>query len=118
MINHEPLTNALNSAITGVTSNIQPNTNGLYFVEELVSFRNVYIVRAEKAGWAMDTVVCDAPEKCFQYHIGSDIITAYKVRDDAHIVEIMNQTEQPNMTLEEFTANRDKWMRMVTEPRK
>jgi len=114
MIDHKTLTNVLNSAISGVPIS---NVDDLYFVEELVTFRNVYIVRAECAEYASDTVVCDEPLSCFQKHIGTDIITAYKVRNDAHIVEIMNQTEQPDMTLESFTANRDKWMRIVTEPK-
>jgi hypothetical protein len=32
------------------------------------------------------------------------------VKEDADIVKIMQSTEQPGMTLEQFTDSRDKWL--------
>lgn len=92
---------------------ITPQHTDLYAVEEIVVFRNVYLVRAEDADQATDKVKDSFSTSYFQRHISSAPSHAYKIDSDADIVKIMQSTEQPDMTLEEFTMSRDKWLTNV-----
>lgn len=93
------------------TSQVTPTHENLFAVEEIVTFRNVYLVRAASASNAMDSVALDEVDSGFQQHVFSHPSHAYQIKEDADIVRIMNSTEQPTITLEEFTARRDSWLK-------
>jgi len=92
------------------TSPIFPNHANLFAVEEIVTFRNIYLVRASDAEQAVERVI-DEDLTYFQQHISSVPFSVAEAVTDAHIVSILNSTEQPNMTLEEFTINRNEWLK-------
>ena len=74
----------------------------VFAVETVSSFRHVYFVKAESAEHAMDEVVCnDGNLNYFQSHLGEHIVRASAV-DNAGMVELVRETEQPDMTLEEW----------------
>jgi hypothetical protein len=97
-------------------SPITPGHDNLYAVEEIVVFRNVTLVRANSAVEAADRAQVECSGRYFQLHLGTNLSHAYPIKEDADIVQIMQSTEQPDMTLEKFTKGRDKWLdQMIVE---
>jgi hypothetical protein len=89
---------------------LTPGHENLYAVEEIVVFRNVTLVRADNAEQAAQRATDACTGTYFQKHIGTNVSNVYSVKEDADIVKIMQSTEQPDMTLEQFTGGRDKWL--------
>jgi len=80
----------------------------IYAVETVSIFRHVYFVKAENAEHAADEVVCnDGNLNYFQKHITEDVVRSYKV-SNADMVELIRETEQPEMTLEKLETG--KWL--------
>lgn len=78
----------------------------LYAVEEISTFRNMYLVRALSAEEAIDRVETDGEDFEFlQTHVGSHYPVAWGVHTDNDIVNIYRMTENPNMTPESFARN-------------
>jgi bifunctional DNA-binding transcriptional regulator/antitoxin component of YhaV-PrlF toxin-antitoxin module len=78
----------------------------VYAVETVTSFRNVYFVKAESAEHAADEVVMDehlGELSYVQHHIAENVSFVRQV-SNADIVEIIQQTEQPGMTLEKLES--------------
>jgi hypothetical protein len=82
----------------------------VFAVETVSTFRHVYFVKAESAEHAMDEVVCNDGDvrnesqgylNYFQSHLGEHIVRASEV-DNAGMVELVRETEQPEMTLEKW----------------
>ena len=72
-----------------------------FAVETVSSFRHVYFVECESEEHALDTVAMEEAEHYFQHHLGEHVITAREV-DKSDMVKIIRETEQPDLTLEEF----------------
>lgn len=89
---------------------LTPGHDNLYAVEEIVTFRNVYLVRAADGSQAAERVL-DEDLTYFQQHVSSVPYLVAAIRTDNDIVGVLCSTEQPDMTLEEFTINRDKWLK-------
>jgi hypothetical protein len=89
---------------------LTPSHENLYAVEEIVVFRNVTLVRADSAEHAAQRAQDECPINYFQRQVGTNVSNVYSVKEDADIVKIMQSTEQPGMTLEQFTDSRDKWL--------
>lgn len=80
----------------------------VFAVEVLSSFRLVYFVKAESAEHAMDEVTCDGNElNYFQQSLDTTVINGYEA-DDATVYRLIRETEQPDLTREEF--NEGKWL--------
>jgi len=95
---------------------IAPSHENLFAVEEIVTFRNVTLVRADNANDAYARAVEACSSSYFQRHLGTLLLNTYPVREDADIVQIMQSTEQEDMTLEKFTIDRDLWLdQMIIE---
>ena len=78
----------------------------LFAVDAVCTFREVYFVKAESAEHAADMVVMNDHLGTMPYvqrHIGHDISFVREV-SNADIVEILQQTEQPGMTLEKLES--------------
>lgn len=88
-----------------------PSHENLYAVEEIVVFRNVTLVRADSAAAAADRVQTEQSSSYFQLHVGTNVSNTYPIREDADIVKTMQSTEQPTITLEQFTIQRDLWLK-------
>jgi len=89
---------------------ITPSHDNLYAVEEIVVFRNVYLVRATDSQSAESTVANSDSTAYFQKHVSSAVSHVYPVTKDSDIVKIMRSTELSEMTLEKFTVQRDLWL--------
>lgn len=77
-----------------------------FAVETISSFRMVYFVKAESLEHAMDEVVMEMDKgelPVFQSHIAENISHGYEV-SNGDIVRILQQTEQPSMTLEKLES--------------
>ena len=92
-------------------SPITPSHENLYAVEEIVTFRNVTLVRADNADDAYARAVEACSGSYFQRHLGTLLLNTYPIKEDADIVAIMQSTEQQDMTLEKFTIQRDLWLK-------
>lgn len=90
---------------------ISPRHEQLFAVEELVTFRNVYLVRAQTASYAAERVILDECEQYFQQHISSEVFNTTPVVEDMDVVKVLQSTEQPDMTLEQFTTARGEWLK-------
>lgn len=78
-----------------------------YAVETVSSFRHVYFVECESEEHALDTVAMEEAEHYFQKHLGEQIISAREV-SKKEMIRLINETEQPNLTEEEFESK--SWM--------
>lgn len=96
-------------------SPLSPVHNDLYAVEEIVVFRNVYLVRADSADDAVARYEDGA--SYLQQHLSSLPSQVNEVKFDADIVRLMRSTEQPEMTLEAFAAGRDRWLQNLVNER-
>ena len=90
---------------------ITPGHDDLYAVEEIVVFRNVTLVRADSADAAAARTQAEFASNYFQQHLGTNVSHTYPIKEDADIVKIMQSTEQPDITLEYFTSQRDLWLK-------
>lgn len=94
-----------------MTSPITPGHDNLFAVEELVTFRNVQLIRAPSAHAAIERFAADdGSMHYFQQHVSSVPFLVTAIVEDADIVGVLRSTEQPNITLEEFTMARDTWL--------
>lgn len=73
----------------------------LHAVEVISTFRLVYLVRAKNASDAADAVASEEAQSSFQKHLGEMIVRSYEV-SDGDAVKILQETEQPTMTLEKL----------------
>jgi antitoxin component of MazEF toxin-antitoxin module len=79
-----------------------------FAVETVSVFRHVYFVKAESAEHAMDEVTCnDGNMNYFQKHVEESILSAREV-SKAGMVQLIRETEQPDMTLEQLETG--KWL--------
>ena len=90
---------------------ITPGHDNLYAVEEIVTFRNVTLVRASNENEAYERAVETCSSNYFQRHLGTLLSHTYPIKEDADIVKVMQSTEHPFMTLEQFTTQRDMWLK-------
>ena len=74
-----------------------------YAVETVSSFRHVYFVECENEEHALDTVAMEEAENSFQQYIGEQIVSAREVTKK-EIIRLINETEQPDLTEEEFDS--------------
>lgn len=77
-----------------------------YAVETISMFRMVYFVKAESLEHAMDEITCEMETGMLnpvQSHVTENITHGYEI-DNAGIVRVLQQTEQPSMTLEKLES--------------
>lgn len=79
-----------------------------FAVETIATFRHVYFIECESEEHAMDTVTMQEAENSFQQYIGEQIVSAREVTKK-EIIRLINETEQPNLTEEEFDSK--PWLR-------
>ena len=75
----------------------------LFAVEELVTFRNVYFVMAKNKVDAADSVVMGEPERYFQQHVDSAVMSSRQI-DRKGMAELIQETEQPNVPLQDLMS--------------
>lgn len=72
-----------------------------FAVETISTFRHVYFIECECEEHAMDTVAMEEADSSFQQYLGEQIVSAREV-DRSDMLKIIRETEQPNLTEEEF----------------
>lgn len=74
-----------------------------FAVETVSSFRHVYFIECKSEADALDTVAMEESENSFQQYLGEHIVSAREV-DKSDMVKIIRETEQPNLTEEDFDS--------------
>lgn len=79
-----------------------------YAVETISTFRHVYFVECESEEDALDVVTAEESENSFQKYLGQQIVSSREV-SKKEMIKIINETEQPGLTEEEF--DRKPWIK-------
>lgn len=90
----------------------------VYTVEVISSFKEVYLVRCDNKHNLLEnitTFIDSGDVHYFQDHLGYNISNVTYCKSDSDFVDVLRRTEQPNMTLESFTMNKDKWIKNINE---
>ena len=84
----------------------------VYEIEEVTTFIDRYIVRMPQGQHVnvTDEGLRERDLSFFQKYVGSTISNVRKVSSDSDFVKILKETEYPDMTLEQFTKTKYKWI--------
>ena len=95
---------------------VKNDYENVYAVEVISSFKEVYLVKADSTTNLMQNImgIIDSGEATyFQDHIGYNVSNVSLCKSDSDYVDILKRTEQPSMTLEQFTSKRTGWLRHI-----
>jgi hypothetical protein len=88
----------------------------VFAVEVISSFKEIYLVRSKDKNHLLENIIdlVDSGESnYFQDHIGYNISNVTYCKSDSDFVDVLRRTEQVNITLEEFTQNKNRWIKNI-----
>lgn len=98
----------------GISPDVLPDTTyeNVVAVTTVSLFQHTYLVKLGKDGFNKDDIMefVETRDSFLQKHCGEVFHSVEPVKSDSDVVKILQRTEQPTMTLENFTKVRNNWL--------